>query len=122
MAAFGWGLWIEGSLERGRTYAFAAIVVAEALRALVGRSDSRSVWAVGLLSNPRLLAAVALALGLQFASHHSNALQSFLGTGALDLATCGGLFVLGAAPAAILEVGKSIRRRRLATRSCGAGV
>ncbi len=108
--AFVYGLRVENSLERARTYAFAVVVTAEALRALGARSTTRFVWETGLRSNLRLVAAVALALGVQLAGHHFEALQGVLGTGPLGFSHCGFILLLGAVPLAVLELLKGVRR------------
>ena len=122
LAAFVQGYVVEGSLERGRTYAFSTLVVAECLRALVARSQTRLVLETGLGTNLRLLGAVALVLGLQLWSHHSSALGGFLKTGPLELGPCLALLALGAVPATVLEVSKLVRRRRRAALVAGSEV
>jgi Ca2+-transporting ATPase len=48
------------------------LVIAELLRSFEARSDTRTVWEVGLLSNARLFAIVATSFALQLVIHHSR--------------------------------------------------
>jgi Ca2+-transporting ATPase len=118
LAAFLYGWRVEGSLERGRTFAFSTLVFAEVFRAFVGRSRTRIVWEVGLLSNARLVVVALLTVGLQILSHHVEFLSGFLKSGELTVGACVALLGVSAAPATVLELFKL--GRRAAARKGGA--
>jgi Ca2+-transporting ATPase len=120
LAGFRHGLDTEGSLDLARTYAFSILVVAEALKSFTVRSRDRTLFELGVFSNARLFAVVALTVGLQFWSHHSGALEHFLHTGELTWEECGIVMALGAVPVTVLEVTKLVRRA-LATRTGAVG-
>ncbi len=111
VAAFLAGWWGEGSLERGRTYAFSILVVEEVLRAFVLRSRTRTVWELGWFSHPRLLGIAVLTIGLQVLGHHWAPLRGLLHMEPLTIPEC--LLSLAAAtiPISVLETWKLVRRR-----------
>ncbi len=53
-----------------RNAAFSALVIAELMRAFGARSNTRTIWEVGLLSNLRLFAVVSVSFGLQLVIHY----------------------------------------------------
>ncbi len=110
MAGFLYGLHVEGSLERARTYAFSILVVEEVLRAFAYRSRTRTLWELGVLSNARLAVIAAVTVGLQVASHHSGFLERFLKSGELTWFECAAVTALGFVPVTVLESWKLLRR------------
>jgi Ca2+-transporting ATPase len=75
------------------TLAFSRIALVEAVR-----SNRDSLFKIGIFSNPQLLGAVVLTLGLQFAIIYIPSLQDFFGTTTLsgmDLAIALGLSTIG---------------------------
>ena len=110
LAGFLYGLNVEGSLERARTYAFSILVMEEVLRSFAMRSPTRTLWEVGALSNVRLAAVVAATVALQLWSHHSGALESFLKTGELTFTESAMTLALAAVPVTLLELAKIVRR------------
>ena len=99
------------NVEVARTHAFAVLVFAELLRAFGARSDTRFIWEIGLGTNLRLLAVVAISIGLQIASHHIAWLGQILHSSAMPLSDCLVLLLFGAIPFMVLEVGKIGLRR-----------
>jgi Ca2+-transporting ATPase len=99
----------SATLELARTRAFATLVFAELLRAFGGRSETKPVWRVRLLSNLNLLLVVALSFTLQIWSHHNALLGRFLNTVFMDFNDCLMSLTLSAIPLVVLELVKVIR-------------
>jgi Ca2+-transporting ATPase len=101
-----------GTLETARTAAFAVLVFAELLRSFGARSETRPVWRISPFTNINLVLVVAVSIGLQVWSQHSEVLGRFLKTTYLPFADCLLLLALGAIPLAALELVKQVRLRR----------
>ncbi len=101
-----------GTEEMARTEAFAVLVFAELLRAFGGRSETKPVWRISLLSNINLALVVSASFSLQVWSHHNATLGRFLKTSFLPLADCFLLLALGAFPLVVLEMVKVTRQAR----------
>jgi Ca2+-transporting ATPase len=89
-AVFAWALQ-GGDLPRAHTAAFFTLTAFQMFHVLAIRSDRQALWTIGLWSNPRLLAAVAMAVGAQLALTYSPLLQGFFHTTALtgrELGVC----------------------------------
>ncbi len=99
-----------GTEEMARTEAFATLVFAELLRAFGGRSATKPVWRISLLSNINLAFVVLVSFGLQVWSHHNATLGLFLKTSFLSLADCVLLLAVGAIPLVVLEMVKVVRQ------------
>jgi Ca2+-transporting ATPase len=112
LIGFGWELRTSGDLAHARDAAFSVLVGAELLRSFGARSDTRTVWQIGLFSNLRLAAIVAASYALQLAIHHLPALQAVFGVAPVSLGRCAGWLALGAVPLIALEVGKARRAAR----------
>ena len=97
--------------EMARTHAFSVLVFAELLRAFGGRSETKPVWRISLLTNINLLLVVALSIGLQIWSHHNAALGRLLKTSSLSLADCFMLLAVGFIPLLVLELVKVARKQ-----------
>lgn len=97
-----------GTEEMARTEAFATLVFAELLRAFGGRSATKPVWRISLLSNINLALVVSVSFGLQVWSHHNTTFGHFLKTSFLSLADCLLLLAVGAIPLATLEMVKVV--------------
>lgn len=110
MAVFLYGLAYEDTAT-ARTHAFAALVFAELLRAFSSRSETGSVFAVGIFSNLRLAFVVAATFTVQIASHHVDVLRTLLRTERLPWSECVALIALSTLPVAVLEAWKAWRRR-----------
>ena len=98
--------------EMARTHAFAALVLAELLRAFGARSETRPVWRINLLSNPNLLIVVAISFGIQIWSHHNAWLAGFLKTSVISAGDCLMLLVVSTIPLIVLEGVKYARNLR----------
>ena len=110
LAAFAWGLYHDGSVERARTYAFSTLVFAEVLRSAAARSRTRTLFEVGVMSNVRLAAVCFAIIALQLASHHVAFLGKFLKTGSMTWLECGALLAFAFIPVTVLELTKLVRR------------
>jgi Ca2+-transporting ATPase len=98
------------SLEVARTHAFAVLVFAELLRAFGARSETRTVWQMGIATNLRLLAVVAVTFAIQIASHHSSTLADLFQTTTLSAAECLDLVLISLVPLLVLETIKLLRQ------------
>jgi Ca2+-transporting ATPase len=109
-------------VEVARTHAFAVLVFAELLRAFGARSETRTLWQMGLTSNLRLLAVVAITLAIQIASHHSTFLAKLFQTTTLSVAECAVLIVLSAVPLLVLEARKGLQTTRSSVAKTNVGL
>ncbi|MFE3165242.1 cation-translocating P-type ATPase [Streptomyces sp. NPDC059224] len=90
----------------------AGIVVSQFFNALAVRTDRQSVFRVGLLSNPWLLAAGGFGIGLMAAISYAPPLQAVFGTAPLAPADWAVLTGFGALLLAAEELRKWVLRRR----------
>ncbi|MDO8433715.1 MAG: cation-translocating P-type ATPase [Candidatus Binatus sp.] len=111
ITAFAWELYVDGSVMDARNAAFSALVIAELMRSFGARSNVRTVWEIGLLSNLRLFAVVAASFGLQLIIHHLSLLELLFGIEPVTLAQCVWWIVLGLIPLAVLELRKLAKRK-----------
>jgi Ca2+-transporting ATPase len=110
LSAFAYAWYTDGRLEEARNAAFSVLVMAELLRAFGSRSEVKTIWQVGLLSNLRLFAIVAASFALQLAIHHLPALQMLFGTEPISLRQCVAWLALGSVPMLTLELRKVLRQ------------
>ncbi len=115
VAALAMGVYLYGLAYEdeatARTHAFAALVFAELLRAFSSRSELKTVFRVGLLSNVRLLVVVAVSFAVQVASHHFDLLRTILRTETLPWSECLALVGVSTVPFFMLEAVKAWRHR-----------
>ncbi|WP_371583054.1 cation-translocating P-type ATPase [Streptomyces sp. NBC_01314] len=90
----------------------AGIVVSQFFNALAVRTDRESVFRIGLLSNPLLLAAGCFGIALMAAISYLPPLQAVFNTAPLDAVDWAVLVGLGAALLAAEEIRKAWLRRR----------
>jgi Ca2+-transporting ATPase len=95
-----------------QTMVFTMLCFVQLGHVLAVRSESESLWRLGLFSNPLLLGAVLLTVALQLAIIYLPALNGLFGTqplaaAELALAFAGALCVMVA-----VEIEKAFRRRR----------
>jgi Ca2+-transporting ATPase len=112
LGAFGWEWLVASDLRHARDAAFTVLVMAELLRSLGARSATRTVWQMGLSSNPWLPAVVATGFALQLAIHHVPAAQVLFGVAPISLGQCLAWTGLAAVPLTLLEIGKVLGRPR----------
>ncbi len=111
--SFGVYVWALGheTLDAARSKAFAVLVFAELFRSFGCRSETRTLWETGILSNLKLAVVVALSAGFQIWSHHFGMLGRLFKTPPMDPEDCLWLLGLSLAPLAVLEAWKLLRRR-----------
>jgi P-type Ca2+ transporter type 2C len=119
LSAFAYEWYIDNNLADARDAAFSALVIAELLRAFGARSDTRTVWQMGLLSNMQLFVIVMASFALQLAIHHLPALQALFGTAPISLGQCVAWVGLGSLPLLVLELRKVVQRSRAGRRPVG---
>jgi len=119
LSAFAYEWYIDHNLEHARDAAFSALVIAELLRAFGARSETRTIWQVGLLSNIQLFVIVVASFALQLAIHHLPALQALFGTAPISLGQCVAWVVLGSVPLCALELRKVLWRSRAVRKPLG---
>jgi len=115
LAAFVFELRVDGSLANARNAAFSVLVFAELLRAFGARSETKTVFEIGLLSNLRLFLVVGASFVLQLAIHHTPWLERLFDTSPISLLQCLAWLALGAFPATVLDLVKVWRRRSAAS-------
>jgi Ca2+-transporting ATPase len=113
LSAYAWALDAHGAAV-ARTIAFDTLVACELLRAFAARSEGRVLWELGLLTNPRLLAVVAVSAGLQVGLHLVPPLAEVFALTPLTLPQLGLVVGLGLIPVTVLEVSKLVLRSRRA--------
>jgi Ca2+-transporting ATPase len=109
----------QESPPHARDAAFSVLVMAELLRALEARSDTRTVWQVGLLTNMPLFVIVVASVTLQLAMHHLPALQALFGTAPFSFGQGVAWLMLGSMPLGVLELRKVLRRSRAVCKLVG---
>ncbi len=107
----------RADLKQARDAAFTTLVIAELLRSFGARSNTRTVWQVGLFSNLRLFSIVAVSFFVQIAIHHIPLTQTLFDLEAMPLSQCGTWILLGLVPLLVLETCKVWRRWRGADQS-----
>jgi P-type Ca2+ transporter type 2C len=110
LTAFGYMLHIDGNVVDARSAAFFVLVIDELFRAFSARSDTRTVWELGLLSNMRLFVIVAVSFGLQVAIHHGLVFEELFETRPVPPLQYVAWIGLGSLPLVVLEALKRFRR------------
>lgn len=100
------------SQEMARDHAFTVLVYSELLRSFGARSETRSVWQVGLLSNVKLALVVLASMALTFWAPHNAWLGSFLRVEPMPIYHCLVLLAVGAIPLLALEAWKFTRHTK----------
>ncbi len=99
------------SQEMARDHAFTTLVYAELLRSFGARSETRSIWQVGLLSNLKLALVVLASMALTFWAPHNAWLGSILKVEPMPMPHCLMLLSVGAVPLIVLEAWKVARNK-----------
>jgi Ca2+-transporting ATPase len=87
------------------------LVFIELLRSFSVRSETQPLWRMGLFTNARLAAVVAVSFALQIAAHHVSPLRALLQTSVLSWTDCIGLLGVALLPLAVFEGIKLLRSR-----------
>jgi Ca2+-transporting ATPase len=106
LSAFAYTWYIDQNLADARDAAFSVLVIEELLRSFSMRSDTRTIWQVGLWSNMQLCIIVVVSFALQLAIHHLPALQALFETSPISPGQCVAWVVLGSLPLLVLELRK----------------
>ena len=99
-----------GDIVRARSVAFTTIVFFELFLVFSIRSPRETLWKVGILTNKKLLLAVAVSAALQIAVIQLPFLEQVFKTEALDLSDWVQTFVVGFTAFLFVEVSKVVRR------------
>jgi Ca2+-transporting ATPase len=100
-----------------QTMVFTTLVLCQVVHAFVIRSETRSVFRIGLLSNRPMVLALSLTVAAQFLVVYWTPLQGVFGTGSLtarELITC---IALASVVFVAVEMEKVVRRVLAAQRS-----
>jgi Ca2+-transporting ATPase len=108
LSAFAYEWYTGSGLARARDATFSVLVIGELLRAFGARSDARTIWQIGVLSNMRLALVVLGSIAMQVAIHHVAALQVLFGTSPVALWQWVAWLALGSVPLLVLEVRKVV--------------
>jgi Ca2+-transporting ATPase len=112
LAAFAYELYVNSNLQQARDAAFMVLVMAELMRAFGARSNTLTIWHLGLFSNIRLFMIVLVSFSLQIAIHHIGVLQVLFGTAPITLQQTLIWIALGFVPLLVLEARKILRQPR----------
>jgi Ca2+-transporting ATPase len=110
LGAFSYEYVANNDLIQARDAAFSVLVTAELLRALGARSDSKTIWQVGVFSNLRLFFIVSISFSLQIIIHHVPMLQEIFGISEVSVNECVLWIALGMVPLIIFEIHKLLRK------------
>jgi P-type Ca2+ transporter type 2C len=108
LAVFCWSM-ARDDLDTARNFAFTTIVFVELFRSFGARHPNRTFWAVGALTNLRLLAVIFLSAVVQVAMHHVPVVQTLFHVQPLSPSELGLTVLLGLVPVTILELSKLAR-------------
>ncbi len=112
LIAFYWG-WKANDIATGRSYAFATLVFAELFRALGSRSETKFLWHMNPLGNPKLFFVVTLSITIQLLGYQFGFMERFLKTVPLSWELCFTLLALGLIPSLVMEGVKVFRKKSL---------
>ncbi len=115
LAAFVYDYYVNRTVQGARNAAFSVLVISELLRSFGARSPIRTIWEIGLFSNIRLLAVVAVSFALQVGIVTWPMLQKVFGTAAVSPIEWLAWIALSTGPLITLEALKFIRRRAFST-------
>jgi Ca2+-transporting ATPase len=112
LAAFAADLALRGDLAEARTVGMCTLVVSQLIHAFDARSETRSVWQLGLFTNPALVAATASSMGVLLAVLYAPALAALFH--AVPLGPLAWFLVVAASGlgAVLAGAGRLARRRR----------
>ncbi len=110
LAVYGYSLRIEGELT-ARTHVFSFLVFAELFRSFASRSETKTFFQLGPLSNAYHLLAVSIPMTFQMLLHHTDWFTGLFKVHQLGWGECLPLVALTLVPATVLEVRKWLRQR-----------
>ena len=107
------GVWAEATGRPWQTMVFTSLALLQLGHALAVRSETESLWSLGLTSNMPLLFAVLGTVVLQMAVVFWSPVQSLLDTEALNMFEIGVVLVASTGVLWAVEIEKVWRRRRI---------
>jgi P-type Ca2+ transporter type 2C len=110
LAVYGYSLRAEGELT-ARTHVFSFLVFAELFRSFASRSETKTFFQLGPLSNAYHLLAVSIPMTFQMLLHHTDWFTGLFKVHQLGWGECLPLVALTLVPATALEVRKWLRHR-----------
>lgn len=111
LGVFAWELRADG-VDTARALAFDTLVVSELFRAFAARSPTKTVGQLGLFTNLRLVAVIAVSVVLQLGLHQIDWLIRLFQLPAMSLTERALPLLLGLIPVSALELAKIARRGR----------
>ena len=108
----GWAVLPEGGPGAANTMAFATLTLSQLFHAFDVRSETASLFHIGLWSNPAMNKAFLVGLAMQLAVLCLPPLQMVFGTVALTLPQWGTVLGLALAPVAVCEAVKAVGRNK----------
>jgi Ca2+-transporting ATPase len=109
LGTFAWALEAKG-LDQARNLAFTSLVFGELFRAFGARSQEKTIFELGFLSNWRLLLVILASALTQVLIHHVPIFQQVLQLGPLSPSDCVLTIGVGMIPLLAMEGGKLLRR------------
>jgi Ca2+-transporting ATPase len=91
---------------------FTVLTLSQMANVLAIRSESESLFSIGLLSNKPLLLAILLSIAMQLAVLYVPFLQPIFGTGPLSLTELGFCVAVASVVFIAVETGKYVSRRQ----------
>jgi Ca2+-transporting ATPase len=111
LAAFGLSYTQHGDAGQARAATFCVIVYAELLRALAARSPTRTLFQLGVFSNPQLLMAIAVSGMLQASVAIVPFTQRVFDVPAHSMVEWTTIAILALTPVTLIELGKLMYQR-----------
>jgi Ca2+-transporting ATPase len=109
---FEWELINGSSVEQARTVAVNVIVIVELFYLFNCRSLTRSIFQIGLFSNPWMVGGIVLMILLQLLFTYVPFMNQFLSSAPINLAAWGRIVAVGFIGYLVVELEKWLRRRR----------
>lgn len=110
LLVYGYSLRYEDEAT-ARTHVFTFLVFAELFRSFACRSETQTVFQLGLFSNMYHIAAVMIPLVFQISLHHFPMFQSIFKVQAIGWTECGVFLLLTLIPVSALEIRKILKAR-----------
>ena len=111
----------DGGLAVGNTMAFATLTLCQLFHAFDARSERKSIFEIGLTSNPAMNKAFLIGMAMQLAVLLAPPLQVVFSTVPLPPRAWGAVLVLALTPVAVCEVVKAVAQSRGAGRRMTEG-
>jgi len=110
LAVYAYGLRMADEVT-AKTYVFSFLVFAELFRSFACRSESKTIFQMGLTSNLYHLAAVAIPVAFQITLHHSDIFNEIFKVKPISSAECFSLIALTLIPVTAVEIRKWLKHR-----------